>query len=68
MEKNRTEADIPLELRSSSSGETIPRDHQTPFMDHKEEQCIWIHPRSVVRMRVEKGEICWSDIDFEAKS
>lgn len=21
-----------------------------------------------MRMRVEKGEVCWSDIDFEAKS
>lgn len=29
---------------------------------------ILIHPRSVLRMRVEKGEFCLSDVDFEAKS
>lgn len=27
VEKNRTDADIPFELTSSSSGEMVPRDH-----------------------------------------
>lgn len=68
VEKNRTEADVPFEHFSVSSGSAALRDHQTPFMDHKEGEGIIIHPRSVLRMRVEKGEVCWSDIDFEAKS
>lgn len=68
VEKNRTEADIPFKLTSSSSRETIPHDHQTPFMDHKEGQGIWIHPRLVMRLRAERVEICWSVVDFEAKS
>lgn len=38
------------------------------FLDHKEGEGIWIHPRSVMRMRGESGEVCWFDVDFEAKS
>lgn len=68
VEKNKTGANIPFELTSSSLGETVPCDHQIPFIDHKEGEGIWIHLKSVVRMRVERGEVCWSDIDFEAKS
>lgn len=26
-----------------------------------------VNHRSTLRMRVEKGEVCWSDIDFEVK-
>lgn len=44
VEKNRAEPDIPLELTLSSSGETVPCDHRTPFMDHKKGEGIWIQP------------------------
>lgn len=27
-----------------------------------------VEPRSILRIKVEKGELCWSDINFEAKS
>lgn len=27
-----------------------------------------VEPRSILRMRIEKGEFCWVDIDFEANS
>lgn len=53
-EKNRTEADVQFELSSSSSGEAIPREHQTSFMDHKEGEGILLHSRSVLRMVREK--------------
>lgn len=66
-EKNKAEANIPFEQSSGSSLGATPRDHQTPLMDHKEGDWILIHPRSVLRMRVEKVEFCWSDVDFEAK-
>lgn len=56
MEKNKTEADIPFE-QSSDSRSSVPRDHQVPFMDHEEENGISIEPRSILRMRVEKGEV-----------
>lgn len=68
MDKNKVEAEFPFGLTSSSSSEAVLHGHQTPFLDHKEGEGIWIHPRSVTRMRVERGEVCWSDIDFEAKS
>lgn len=68
VDKNKAEAEFLFELTSSSSSETVPHSHQTPFLDHKEGEGIWIHPRSVMRMRVERGEVCWSDVDFEAKS
>lgn len=68
VEKNIAEAEIPFELTSSSSGEAIPRDHQTPFMDHMGGDGILVNLRLVLRMRVEKGEVCCSDINFEAKS
>lgn len=67
MEKKKTEGEIPFELMSSSSGKAVPHKHRTPFLDHKEGEGIWIHPRSIMRMRVE-GELCWSDVDFEAMS
>lgn len=47
VEKNRTEADIPIELTSSASGEAVPRYHQTSFMDHKEGEGNFINPRSI---------------------
>lgn len=56
VEKNKTEAAIPFELMSSSSAEVVPQNHQTPFLDHKDGEGIWIHPRSVMRMRVERGK------------
>lgn len=68
VDNTKDEAEFPFELASSSSSETIPHGYQTPFLDHKEGEDIWIHPRSVMRMRVERGEVCWSDVDFEAKS
>lgn len=68
VDTNKTEAEFPFELNSSSSSETIPYGHQTPFLDHKEGEGVWVHPRSVMRMRVERGEVCWSDVSFEAKS
>lgn len=68
VDNNKAEAEFPFELASSSLSETVPHGHQTPFLDHKEGEGIWIHPRSVIRMRVERAEVCWSDVDFEAKS
>lgn len=68
VDKNKDEAEFPSEPTSSSSRETVPHSHRTQFLDHKEREGIWIHPRSVMRMRVERGEVCWSDVDFEAKS
>lgn len=68
MEKNKTEADIPFEQSSDSYGSAVPRDHQAPFMDHEEGNGILIEPRSILRMRVEKGEVSWSDIEFKVKS
>lgn len=68
MDNKKAEVEFPFELASSSSSETVPHGHQTPFLDHKEWEGIWIHPCSVMRMRVERGEVCWSDVDFEAKS
>lgn len=37
-------------------------------MDHKEDMDIDTPEVTVLQMRVEKGEVCWSDIEFEAKS
>lgn len=68
VEKNKTEADILFVQSSDSSGSAIPRGHQTPFGDNEEGKGIMVEPRSILRMRVEKGKFCWSDIDFEAKS
>lgn len=48
-------------------GEAIPRNHQVPFLDHKDGEGMLNHPRSILRMRVEKGEVCWSDVDFESE-
>lgn len=59
MEKNKTEANVPFEQSLGSSKKATLCDHQTPFMDHKEGEGILIHPKSVLRMRVEKGEFCW---------
>lgn len=39
-----------------------------PLLWITKKEGILIHPRSVLRMRVEKGEFCLSDVDFEAKS
>lgn len=68
MDNNKAEAEFPFELASSSSSKTVPHGHQTPFLDHKKGEGIWIHHRSIMRMRVKRGEVCWSDVDFEAKS
>lgn len=68
MDKNKVETKFPFKLTSSSSSETVPHSHQARFLDHKEGEGIWIHPRSVMRMRVERREVCWFDVDFEAKS
>lgn len=45
VDKNKAEAEFPFELTSSSSSEAVPHGHQTPFLDHKEGEGIWIHPR-----------------------
>lgn len=81
IEKNTTEVEVQFEQSSSSSGEAAPHNHQVPFLDHTEGEGILIHikngphqvphevaPHSILKMKVEKGEVCWSDIDFEAKS
>lgn len=68
VEKNKIETDAPLEQLSSSSTEAVPRAHQTPLMDHIGGEGTLIYPSSVLRMRVEKGDLCWSDIGFEEKS
>lgn len=57
VEKNKTEVSFPFEQSLSSSGEAT-LEHQAPFMDHKGREGILLHPRSILRMRVEKGEVC----------
>lgn len=56
MEKSKTEADVPFEQSSDSSRSGIPRGHQTPFGDHDEGKGVMVEPRSVLILRVEKGE------------
>lgn len=54
VDQNKTEADIPFEQSSSASGEISTAKYKVPFMDHKESEGILIHPRSILRIRVEK--------------
>lgn len=37
-------------------------------MDHKEGEGVLINSRSTLRMRVKRAEICWTEVNFEAKS
>lgn len=66
IEENRTAA--PFEHLSSSSEESASLEYNTPFMDHKEGEGIMIIPGWILRMRVERAELCWSNMKFEAKS
>lgn len=65
VEQNRTETDIPFEQSSSSSGEISTTKYNVPFIDHKDGEGILIHPRLVLRMKVEKREMCWSDMSLK---
>lgn len=53
------EADIPFEQSSSSFKESVDPSYRTPLMDYKEGNGVLISPRSILRMRVERAEICW---------
>lgn len=40
----------------------------TPFIDHKEGEGIYINPRSILRMRIERVKVPWTELMFETKS
>lgn len=58
------EAGIPFE----SMDEDKHHDYQTLFGDHPEGEGIIVDPRSILRMRIEKVEVPWSDLRFETKA
>lgn len=68
VKENRIEANILFEQSSSSSGESTITEYKTPYMDHKKGEGILINLRSILRMLVERSEICWADVKFEARS
>lgn len=37
----------------------------TPFLDHKDGECIILNPRSILRMGVEKIEVLCTELRFE---
>lgn len=41
---------------------------QTPFMDQKEGDGIFINFSSLLRMKIEKAELSWMELRFETKS
>lgn len=53
------EADIPFEQSFSSFKESVDPSYKTPLTDYKEGNGVLISPRSILRMRVERAEICW---------
>lgn len=67
VEENMTRADVPFEQSSSSSGENVSS-YKTPFLDHKKGEGILINHRSVLKMRIQKVKLCWTNTKFEAKS
>lgn len=46
------EGQILFEQSSDSSGKSTFLENETPFMDHKESEGIFISPRSILIMRV----------------
>lgn len=67
VEKNATEADILFEQSSCSSDQSDIPTYKTPFMDHKKGEGILISPSSILRVRVERADIWWTDVKFEAR-
>lgn len=59
------EAEVPTEGSSSAKG---VQSFQTLFRDNNEGHGVTIHPRSVVRMRVERSEMPFGFVRFEAKT
>lgn len=39
-----------------------------PFDDHPEEDGILTNPRSIMKMRVEKGELPWADLRIQIQN
>lgn len=62
-----TKANIPFE-QSSSSSKSIDPSYKTPFVDNEEGEGILITPRLVLIMSIERAEVCWTDVKFEANS
>lgn len=58
-----TEAQVPIEQSSGSSGDSTNLEYKTPFIGHEAGEGILINPWSILRMRVKGAEIC-----FEVKS
>lgn len=42
-------------------GITSPK-FKTPIIDHKEGEGIFINPKSMLRMRIEKAEVPWVEL------
>lgn len=59
------EAEVPAESSSSAGG---AQSFQTLFRDNNEGHGVTISPRSVVRMRVERSEMPFGFVRFEAKT
>lgn len=54
-DKDRMEAQPPFVQSFDSLGEKFSSPDRTPFMDHKEGKGIFINPRSILRMRIERA-------------
>lgn len=40
--------------------------HQTVFFGHNQRNGVTISPRSILRMRIQRNEVAWTDIRFES--
>lgn len=57
-----------FEQSSDSFGESTTLEHKTPFIDNKEGDGTFIHPRLILRMRIEREEIWYTELRFESES
>lgn len=60
VDENRTEAQPSCEQTSDSFGENISFKYETPFMDQKESESIFISLRSILRMKIKRTELPWT--------
>lgn len=66
--ENRTKAQLPFEQASNSSNEITFLEYKTPFMDHEEGETVFTSSTSILRMRIERAEVPWTELQFEEKS
>lgn len=64
VEENRTQAQVSFEQSSDSSSESAFSKCKTPFMDQQEGEGILINPRSILRIRLERVEVHWTEVRF----